>query len=254
MESDTIGRPNAPLASGEISRDLARNVLIVEYIISCLLLFSIVLVTESSLLFVLGIVSLICTYVYSVPPFKTKDRAAAGPITISIAYMSVTLEGWALASELTFEAIKLGLFFAILMLGVSFSKDFMHIEADRDFCNTPPVAYGVRNTAIIAAISLTVPLIFNKFFINISVRDEFLITIPFMFAVIAIFFMIEKPEAKNRNIVMSAFLVYLNAVFIVIYSSASMLTALILSFIVSSAIVIKTWVVGRRFVTVKIKY
>ncbi|MBU3967402.1 MAG: UbiA family prenyltransferase [Euryarchaeota archaeon] len=253
-ESDVMGRPNAPLASGIISRDLARSILIVEYLISGLLLFFIVLATGSLKLFILGIVPLICTYVYSVPPFKTKDKGAAGPLTISIAYMSITLGGWALASELTLEAIKLGLFLAILMLGIGFSKDFMHIEADRGFSNTPPIAYGVRKTAIIAAISLTFPLIFNKFFIKISARDEFLLVIPLMFAVIAIFFMIKKPEAKNRNIVMSAFLVYLNAVFIIIYSSANMPAALILSIMVSTVISIKTWVAGRRFETIKIKY
>ncbi|MDD5616439.1 MAG: hypothetical protein PHH85_09575 [Candidatus Methanoperedens sp.] len=141
-----------------------------------------------------------------------------------------------------------------MMLGIGFSKDFMHIEADRGFSNTPPIAYGVRRTAIIAAISLTVPIIFNKYFIKISARDQFLLAIPLMFAVIAIFFMIKKPEAKNRNIVMSAFLVYLNIVFIIIYSSANMPAALILSIMVSSVIAIKTWVAGRRFETIKIKY
>lgn len=253
-ESDVMGRPNAPLASGVISRDLARSVLIVEYLISGLLLFCILLVTGSLLLFILGIVTLICTYVYSVPPFKTKDKGAAGPLTISIAYMSVTLGGWALASELSPEAIKLGLFFAIMMLGIGFSKDFMHIEADRDFSNTPPIAYGIRITAIIAAISLTAPLIFNKYFVKISAGDEFLLAMPLMFAVIAIFFMIKKPEAKNRNIVMSAFLVYMNAVFITIYISANMSSALFLSIMVSTVIVIKTWAPGRWFETINRKY
>lgn len=246
-ESDVLGRPNAPLASGMISRYLARSVLIVEYLISCLLLFFIVLATGFLQLFILGIVPLICTYVYSVPPFKTKDKGAVGPITISVAYMSVTLGGWALASELTFEAIKLGLFFAILMLGIGFSKDFMHIEADRGFSNTPPIAYGVRKTAIIAAILLTFPIIFHRFFIKISASDEFLLAIPLMFAVIAIFHMIKKPEAKNRNIVMSAFLIYLNVVFIIIYSLSNIHAALILSLMVSTVTAIKTWVAGRKF-------
>ncbi len=244
-KSDVIGRPNAPLASGAISRDLARRVLIVEYLISCLLLVCIILLTGSLLLFIFGIIPLICTYIYSVPPFKTKDKGAAGPLIISIAYMSVTLGGWSLASELTLEAIKLGIFFAIMMLGIGFSKDFMHIEADRGFSNTPPIAYGVRKTAIIAAISLTVPIIFNKYFIKISARDEFLLAIPFIFAVIAIIFMIKKPEAKNRNIVMSVFLVYLNAVFIIIYSSANMPAALILSIMVSTIIAIRTWIARK---------
>ncbi|MFZ3382485.1 MAG: UbiA family prenyltransferase [Candidatus Methanoperedens sp.] len=253
VESDTLGRPNAPLASGVISKALARSILIGEYIISCLLLFYIVLATGSLLLFILGIIPLICTYVYSVPPFKTKDKGAAGPLTISIAYMSITLGGWALASELTLEAVKLGLFFAIMMLGIGFSKDFMHIEADRGFSNTPPIAYGIRRTAIIAAISLTVPIIFIKFFVRISDSDEFLLAMPLMFAVIAIFFMIKKPEAKNRNIVMSAFLVYMNAVFIIIYVLANMPVVLILSIMVSTVIAIKTWASGRKFEIVKKK-
>ncbi len=188
---------------------------------------------------------------YSVPPFKSKDKGAAGPLTISIAYMSITLGGWALASELTLEAVKLGLFFAIMMLGIGFSKDFMHIEADRGFSNTPPIAYGIRRTAIIAAISLTVPIILIKFFVRISDSDEFLLAMPLMFAVIAIFFMIKKPEAKNRNIVMSAFLVYMNAVFIIIYVLANMPVVLILSIMVSTVIAIKTWASGRKFEIVK---
>ena len=254
IKSDTIGRPNAPLASGIISKALAREILIIEYLISFLLLFYIIFETGSLQLFILGIVPLICTYVYSIPPFKTKNRGAAGPLTISAAYMSITLGGWALASELTLEAIKLGLFFAIMMLSIGFSKDFMHIEADRGFSNTPPIAYGVRKTAIIAAISLTFPLIFHRFFFKIFAHDEFLLSIPSVFAVTAIFYMIKNPEAKNRNIVMSAFLVYLNSVFIIIYSLSNTHVPLIISIMVSSVIVIKTWVTGRKFETVNRKY
>lgn len=254
IESDIIGRPNAPLASGAISRDFAKNALIAEYLISFLLLAGTIFVTKSILIFILGIIPLICTYIYSVPPFKTKNRAAIGPITISIAYMSVTVGGWVLASELTVEAIKLGLFFAILMLGIGFSKDFMHIEADRGFCNTPPIAYGIRKTSIIAATSLTFPIIFVQFFIYLPAPTAFLFITPFIFSIITVFFMINKPAAKNRNVVMSAFLVYLNAVCIVIFINLSnMMLALISSITVSCAMSVKTWLKGWSFAKLKTK-
>jgi 4-hydroxybenzoate polyprenyltransferase len=254
IESDITGRPHSPLASGAITRDLARNVLLIEYVISFLLLFGTALVTESLLVLSLGIIPLICTYIYSVPPFKTKDRAAAGPVTISAAYMSVALGGWALASELTIEAIKLGIFFAILMLGIGFSKDFMHIEADRGFSSTPPIAYGVRKTAAVAAISLTFPILLSQQFINISTHEIFLLITPLSFSIMAIFFMIKEPEAKNRDIVMSAFLVYLNAVFIIIYVNSENILVIILSTAVSGAISMKTWFTDERFATIRIKY
>lgn len=254
VESDTTGRPHSPLVSGAISLDLARDALFVEYLISFLLLFNTVLITESLLVLSLGIIPLICTYIYSVPPFKTKDRAAAGPITISIAYMSVTLGGWVLVSELNFEAIKLGLFFAILMLGIGFSKDFMHIEADRGFSNTPPIAYGVRKTAAIAAVFLISPIFLSRYFINIFVHEAPLLIVPLIFSIIAGVFMIKEPEAKNRNIVMSAFLVYLNVVFIVIYTNSGNILAVILSIAVSIAISIKTWFTGKQLEIVRTRY
>lgn len=254
IESDIIGRPNAPLASGAITRDFAKNALIAEYLISFLLLAGTVFVMKSILVFVLGIIPLLCTYIYSVPPFKTKDRAAIGPITISIAYMSVIVGGWVLASELTVEAIKLSLFFTILMLGIGFSKDFMHIEADRGFCNTPPIAYGIRKTAVIAAISLTFPIIFVQFFIYMPSLATFLFITPLIFSITAVFFMINKPTAKNRNIVMSAFLVYLNAVCIVIFINLSnMMLALISSITVSCVMAVKTWMTGWSFVKLQPK-
>lgn len=159
-----------------------------------------------------------------------------------------------MVSELTFESIKLGIFLAILMLGIGFSKDFMHVEADRGFSNTPPIAYGVRKTAAVASISLTFPLLFSRYFINVSILDMPLLIVPFIFAVIAIFFMIERPEAKNRDIVMSAFLVYLNTVFIVIYMKSADVLGIILSIIVSGAISLKTWFTGERFTAIRIKY
>lgn len=241
-----IGRPKAPLASGASTKNFARNILIIEYLISFLLLFYAVHVTGSLILFTLGAAAIICTYIYSVPPFKTKNKAGAGPVTISIAYMVVILGGFIISSGMTIFAVKTSLFFAILMLGIGFSKDFMHIEADRGFCNTPPIAYGIKKTSVFAAVSLTFPIIFSGFFIN-NYSNKFLFILPLIFAITATYFMVKDPVAKNHNIVMSAFLVYLNSVFIIIGNHiTNTFTTFILLIVLNLVFIIKTWSKGIR--------
>jgi len=242
VESDKVGRPKAPLAAGFISKKLARNILIIEYVFSAILLFSVTFIIRSIPLFVLGTIPLVCTYMYSVPPFKTKNRGAMGPITISISYASIVMGGWIIESELTMEAIKIGIFFGLLMLGVGFSKDFMHIEADMGFSNTPPIIYGFKKTATLAIIPLTLPLIFSPYFLHLPNNSFILFVIPFIFALVATFFMLTKPTAKNRNIVMSVFLVYVNATCIIISDTlANTTVAFFIMIIISNIIIIKTW-------------
>lgn len=240
IESDKIGRPKAPLAAGTISKKLARNILFTEYIISVILFFSAIFIIRSTSLFILGTIPLICTYVYSVPPFKTKNRAAMGPITISASYASIVIGGWIIESELTMEAIKVGIFFGLLMLGIGFSKDFMHIEADKGFCNTPPIAYGVKKTVVVAIISLTLPLIFSPYLIHLPNNSFLLFAIPFIFALLSTFFLLTKPTAKNHNVVISAFLVYMNATYIIIFDTlTNTIVAFFILIITSSIIIVK---------------
>lgn len=247
IDSDVIGRPKAPLASGAATKDFALKMLIAEYLMSIILLFGAVYTTGSFPLFALGMIAIICTYVYSVPPFKTKSKAAAGPITISIAYMSVILGGFVLSSGINILAIKISFFFALLMLGIGFSKDFMHIDADRGFCNTPPIAYGIKYTSIIAALSLTSPIIFSGFFTQLPYTTLILFLIPLSFAFVAVYYMSNEPTAKNHNIVMPAFLVYLNSVLIIIGDHiANAFIIFILLVILNLVFIIKTWIKGIR--------
>jgi 4-hydroxybenzoate polyprenyltransferase len=242
VESDKICRAKAPLAAGIIGRELAWKILIAEYVISVFILAVSALIARSPLLFMLGAIPLTCTYIYSAPPFKAKNRAALGPITISVAYMAVILGGWTLASELSIEAVKCATFFGLLMLGVGFSKDFMHIKADRGFCNTPPIAYGIRRTAAIASFCLIFPIVSAPYFVRISHDVLSLLMVPLVFALIAVFFMITNPTAENRNIVMSAFLVYMNASYILVFNVLmDVMLTLILLAIVDGAIITKTF-------------
>ena len=217
LEIDKICRPKAPLAAGIISRKRAWKMLMSEYIISILLLIAASIIAQSAIVLALGTISLICTYIYSAPPLRTKSRGMLGPTTISIAYVAVVLGGWVLVSELSIEAVKFAGFFGLLMLGIGFSKDFMHFEADKRFCRTPPVAYGVKATALIASLCLIFPIMSVSLFIQLSGAVLSLFKIPLIFALISTFFMFTKPKAKNHNIVMSAFLAYINSAFIIIF-------------------------------------
>ncbi len=218
VEIDRICRPKAPLATETISRERAWKMLMGEYIISIFILLAVSIIAQSAIALALGTISLICTYIYSAPPIRMKKRGILGPITISIAYVAVVLGGWAIVSRLYIEAIKFAGFFGLLMLGIGFSKDFMHFEADKRFCNTPPVAYGVRATAVIASLSLIFPIMFVSYFVKLSGIVLLLFKIPLIFALVSTFFMFTNPEAENRNIVMSAFLAYINSAFIIIFS------------------------------------
>lgn len=217
VEIDRICRPKAPLAAGTISEERAWKMLMGEYVISIFILLATSIIAQSAIVLALGTISLICTYIYSAPPLRTKNRGMLGPITISIAYVAVVLGGWAIVSELSTEAVKFASFFGLLMLGIGFSKDFMHFEADKRFCNTPPVAYGVRATVSIASLCLIFPIVFVSYFIQLPGIVLSLFKIPLIFALISTFFMFTNPKAENRNIVMSAFLAYINSVFIIIF-------------------------------------
>ena len=74
LEIDKICRPKAPLAMGTISRGNAWKMLLSEYIISILLLIAASIIAQSAIVLALGTISLICTYIYSAPPLRTKSR------------------------------------------------------------------------------------------------------------------------------------------------------------------------------------
>jgi 4-hydroxybenzoate polyprenyltransferase len=102
------------------------------------------------------------TACYSVPPARTKRWGALANLTVAIPRgFLLPVAGWSVVKSVGMPepwliSLPLGLFF----LGASSTKDFSDIEGDRaGGCNTLPVLYGVRKTAVLIAPFFVLPFL-----------------------------------------------------------------------------------------------
>jgi 4-hydroxybenzoate polyprenyltransferase len=158
LELDRINKPDRPLPSGEVmARDALR---------ASLALYGVAL----SLAWVLGwetglyaTAAAVLTYLYSVPPVRTKRHPILANVTIALPRGTLLkMAGWSLArpSLLSTEAWTIGAIFGLFLLGATSSKDFADVEGDRAHgCATLPVRYGLQGAARIIAPFFVVPFL-----------------------------------------------------------------------------------------------
>ena len=161
LEIDRINKPKRPLPSGRLSIRDAWWFTIVTYIIAMVLAW-LVAPGGRHECFWLVAVAVVCTYIYSVPPLRTKKRGIWANVTIAIPRgVLLKVAGWSSVKTVVgLEPWYIGAIFGLFLLGASTTKDFADMEGDaRGGCRTLPIIYGVRRAAWMISPSFVFPFL-----------------------------------------------------------------------------------------------
>ena len=161
LEIDRINKPKRPLPSGRISRREAWIFTIVAYIVALILAWLVAPGGRRECFWIV-VVATIITFLYSVPPFRTKRLGIWANVTIAIPRgVLLKVAGWSSVKTIFgLEPWFIGAIFGLFLLGASTTKDFADIEGDaRGGCRTLPIIYGVRRAAWMISPSFIVPFL-----------------------------------------------------------------------------------------------
>jgi 4-hydroxybenzoate polyprenyltransferase len=107
-------------------------------------------------------VAVVCTYIYSVPPMRTKRLGIWANVTIAIPRgVLLKVAGWSSVKTIAgLEPWYIGAIFGLFLLGATTTKDFADMDGDRrGGCRTLPIQYGVRRAAWMISPSFVVPFL-----------------------------------------------------------------------------------------------
>jgi chlorophyll/bacteriochlorophyll a synthase len=161
LEIDRVNKPKRPLTSGRLAIAQARRFTIVTYAVSLVLAW-LVAPGGRHECFWLVAVAVVCTFIYSAPPFRTKRLGIWANVTIAIPRgVLLKVAGWSSVRTIAgVEPWYIGAIFGLFLLGATTTKDFADMEGDRrDGCRTLPIQYGVRRAAWMISPSFVVPFV-----------------------------------------------------------------------------------------------
>jgi len=161
LDIDRVNKPKRPLPSGRLSLGDAWVFTWVTYAIALVLAW-LVGPKGRHECFWLVLVAVICTYIYSVPPLRTKKRGIWANVTIAIPRgVLLKVAGWSSVKTIVgLEPWYIGAIFGLFLLGASTTKDFADMEGDaRGGCRTLPIIYGVRRAAWMISPSFVLPFL-----------------------------------------------------------------------------------------------
>lgn len=159
LEIDRVNKPRRPLPSGRLSLRQAWWFTIVTYALALVLAW-LVAPGGRHECFWLVAMAVVCTLLYSVPPFRTKRLGIWANVTIAIPRGTLLkVAGWSSVKTIVgVEPWYIGLVFGLFLLGASTTKDFADMEGDRcGGCRTLPIQYGVSRAAWMISPSFVIP-------------------------------------------------------------------------------------------------
>ena len=168
LEIDRVNKPKRPLPSGRLSIALVWWFTTITYALALVLAWLVVPgpalspSTGRHECFWLVLVAVVCTYTYSVPPFRTKRLGIWANVTIAIPRgVLLKVAGWSSVKTMAgLEPWYIGAIFGLFLLGATTTKDFADMEGDRrGGCRTLPIQYGVRRAAWMISPSFVVPFV-----------------------------------------------------------------------------------------------
>ena len=169
FEIDRVNKPKRPLPSGRLTVRQVWAFTAAAYVLALVLAWFVIpaggpgsTATPRHECFWLVLVAVVCTYLYSVPPFRTKRLGIWANITIAIPRGTLLkVAGWSSAkSILGLEPWYIGAIFGLFLLGATTTKDFADMEGDRrGGCRTLPIQYGVARAAWMISPSFVVPFL-----------------------------------------------------------------------------------------------
>jgi 4-hydroxybenzoate polyprenyltransferase len=161
LEIDRINKPKRPLPSGRLTTKQAWVFTVVTYMLALVLAW-LVAPGGRHECFWLVLVAVLCTFIYSMPPLRTKQRGMWANITIAIPRgVLLKVAGWsAVKTIVSTEAWYIGGIFGLFLLGATTTKDFADMEGDRiGGCRTLPIQYGVARAAWMISPSFVIPFL-----------------------------------------------------------------------------------------------
>ena len=159
LEIDRVNKPKRPLPSGRLNITQAWIFTAITYV-AALVLAWLVAPGERHECFWLVAIAVVCTFIYSVPPLRTKRLGIWANITIAIPRGTLLkVAGWSSVKTIFgVEPWYIGAIFGLFLLGATTTKDFADMEGDRrGGCRTLPIQYGVQRAAWMISPSFVVP-------------------------------------------------------------------------------------------------
>jgi geranylgeranylglycerol-phosphate geranylgeranyltransferase len=159
LEIDRVNKPKRPLPSGRLTIAQAWRFTNVTYALAMVLAW-IVAPKGRHECFWLVAVAVVCTYIYSVPPLRTKRLGIWANVTIAIPRgVLLKVAGWSSVKTIVgVEPWYIGAIFGLFLLGATTTKDFADMDGDRrGGCRTLPIHYGVRRAAWMISPSFVIP-------------------------------------------------------------------------------------------------
>ena len=159
LEIDRINKPKRPLPSGRLTVAQAWIYSAITYA-AALVLAWFVAPSGRHECFWLVAIAVVCTFIYSVPPLRTKRLGIWANITIAIPRGTLLkVAGWSSVKTIVgVEPWYIGAIFGLFLLGATTTKDFAEMEGDRrGGCRTLPIQYGVQRAAWMISPSFVIP-------------------------------------------------------------------------------------------------
>jgi 4-hydroxybenzoate polyprenyltransferase len=161
LDIDRVNKPKRPLPSGRLTIAQVWWFTNITYALALVLAW-LVAPGGRHECFWLVAVAVICTYLYSVPPFRTKRLGIWANVTIAIPRgVLLKVAGWSSVKTIVgIEPWYIGCIFGLFLLGATTTKDFADMEGDRrGGCRTLPIQYGVRRAAWMISPSFVIPFL-----------------------------------------------------------------------------------------------
>jgi chlorophyll/bacteriochlorophyll a synthase len=159
LEIDRVNKPKRPLPSGRLNVTQAWQFTWMTYGLSLVLAWLVAPAGRHECFWLVAI-AVVCTFIYSVPPLRTKRLGIWANITIAIPRGTLLkVAGWSSVKTVVgVEPWYIGAIFGLFLLGATTTKDFADMEGDRmGGCRTLPIQYGVRRAAWMISPSFVVP-------------------------------------------------------------------------------------------------
>jgi len=161
LEIDRVNKPRRPLPSGRLSLGEAWAFTAAAYAIALIFAWLVAPAGRHECFWIVVVATAI-TFLYSVPPFRTKRLGIWANVTIAIPRgVLLKVAGWSAVKTVAgVEPWFIGAIFGLFLLGASTTKDFADMEGDaRGGCRTLPIVYGVRRAAWMISPSFVVPFV-----------------------------------------------------------------------------------------------
>ncbi len=161
LEIDRINKPKRPLPSGRISSREAWIFTWITYAIALALAWMVAPGGRHECFWIV-VAAAVATFIYSCPPFRTKQRGIWANVTIAVPRgVLLKVAGWSCVKTIWgVEPWFIGAIFGLFLLGASTTKDFADMEGDaRGGCRTLPILYGVRRAAWMISPSFVLPFV-----------------------------------------------------------------------------------------------